>query len=110
MSLDEKWNQIISNKLVTRNKEEALSLSRHPPDTLDWSPRDREGLSTKERHLYWRVRTNTRQYKCLSLDVYTSTQRTDSSLSILNITPSEQTNNNLIDSPVPTTEKKWTAP
>jgi hypothetical protein len=74
----EKWNQIISNKLVTRNKEEYLSLSRHPPDTLF----------------------------CTDEYVHINTKNQDPLLEILNITPGEQTNNDVIDSPVQTTEKK----
>ena len=46
---------------MTRNKTLDSFRSRHPPHTLDWSPRDTEGLSTEERHLYWRVHASTQK-------------------------------------------------
>ena len=71
---------------MTRNKALDSFRSRHPPHTLDWSPRDREGLPTEERHMYWRV--------------HMTTQRTEILYSILNITPGVQTLNNVIATPV----------
>jgi hypothetical protein len=66
MSLDGNWNQIISNKLVTRNKEDPLSRSR-PSDTLPTPSTDHRGI---EKDCLLREDICTDEYRC----VYTSTQ------------------------------------
>ena len=62
-------SQIISTKLLTPKQASDSFRSRHPPDTLDWPPRDREGLSTEERHLHWRVHRSTQKSRDSLLDI-----------------------------------------